>query len=236
MNENDIQRQWQSLETSLSRSLAIQHELIRRSVVEPTRRRMRGLMFWPALDIAACVAGMLLFGSMLAAYAGQARLAFPIVVCMLGIVALAISSVRQLERVASIDWSGSVAQIQASLGALRAMRISQFKWVILLSPLIGFCAFLTTAHGVLDRVSGGRADFYESIDSGWLIGNYVLGILFVPLAFVAARAAGDRWGSHRWWRVLLDDLSGKSLARATEDIRRWAELAAETSSSPPAAS
>jgi len=52
--------------------------------------------------------------------------------------ALLAASIRQLERVAKLDWCGPVAEIQSSLERLRVVKIRQFKWIMLLSPLVGF--------------------------------------------------------------------------------------------------
>lgn len=44
-----------------------------------------------------------------------------------------------------------------------------------------------------------------------------------------SRINSRRWQHHTFWRNLMDDISGRSLATAQQELKRWAELGNERS-------
>jgi hypothetical protein len=172
-----------------------------------------------------CVGVLLLGSAYLRDHWRDTRLAAPAGVVVAGAAALLADSIRQLARVAELDWGGPVAEIQGSLERLRVARIRQFKWVILLAPLMGFCGLVVGLHGL----SGGRVNIPDAFDPWWVAANYAFGVLFVPLGYLAARALADRCRGRPWWRAVLDDIAGNSLRAASQDVERWASLRQEDS-------
>ncbi len=51
MQLEELQRQWQSVEEKLDRTMAIEGELLRQTVLKTTRTRVNRLAVWPAVDI-----------------------------------------------------------------------------------------------------------------------------------------------------------------------------------------
>jgi hypothetical protein len=224
MQLEQLQQQWQQLDHKLDHSLAIQNELVRQVVMQPTRRRLHRLAMWPVIDLVFGIVVVLLAGSFLSSHWPDGRLVLPAGVVMIGAIALMISSIRQLNCVAELDWAGPVAAIQRSLEQLRFMKIWQFKWVILLSPLMGFCAFVVGLQWILGWLSEGRVHIFDKLDPWWIVGNYVFGVLFVPVGYFIARLLAERCHRHPWWQAVLNDISGNSLKAATDDIERWSNL------------
>jgi Tfp pilus assembly protein PilN len=220
----DLQRQWRRLEQKLDQSLALETELVRRAIVQPARRRIHRLAFWPAIDVAFGVGVLLFVGDFLSRHGHDARLAGLALVVALSSLALVIDSVRQLVRIAGVDWSGPVAAIQCSLAKLRAARIRQFQWVILLAPLVGFCVFVVGLQSVISWVSDGRSSVIDKLDARWVIANLIFGLLFVPCGYWLGQVLAS-WGRRRgWWQAVLDDVSGRSLAAVTRDLEDWTQL------------
>lgn len=224
MQIEELQQQWQRLDQKLDLSLAIQNELMRQVVMQPVRRRMNRLAIWPAIDVAFSLGVLLLCGSFLGSNWQDTRLMIPAVVVMVGALALLINSVVQLNRIASLDLTGPVAEIQKSLEELRGVRIQQFSWVILLSPLVGFCGLIVGLHWVLNWLSEGRVHILDKLDPWWVIGNYLFGLVFVPLGYYLASVLARKCRHHSWWQGVLDGISGKSLQRAAVDVKLWASL------------
>jgi hypothetical protein len=225
MQLEELQRQWQQLDQKLERSLALETELVRQLVVQPARRRVNRLAIGPAIDVALLCAGLVIVGLFLAGHWPDWRLVFPALVLMGCMAALLINNIRQLQIVAELDWSGPVGAIQTALNQVQVEKIRQFKWIILLSPMVWFCGFVVGVHWLLEWLSGGRANIIDKLHPGWVAGNYVFGILFVPAGYFAARALGA-WGRRRgWWQSVLDGISDKSLKAATADVERWARMA-----------
>ncbi|MFT3881993.1 MAG: hypothetical protein QM703_20350 [Gemmatales bacterium] len=224
MQLEQLQQQWQRLDQKLDLSLAMQNELVKQIVMQPVQRRMNRLAVWPAIDAAFSLGVVLLSGTFLGSNWHETRLMIPAVVVMAGALALLISSVVQLNRISSLDWTSPVAEIQKSLELLRTIRIQQFSWVILLSPLVGFSALIVGLHGLLFWLSEGRVHILDKLDPWWVIGNYLFGLLFVPLGYYLARVLARKCRHQSWWQAVLDGISGKSLKQAALEVQRWASL------------
>jgi hypothetical protein len=135
-----------------------------------------------------------------------------------------IDGISKLEIIASLDWSGPVADIQRSLAKLRLAGIRQFKWITLLSPLIGFCGLLVGGQWLFEWLTLGRLSVIDKLNVRWVVGNYLFGVVFVPVGYFLACLLARKCHRHQWWQSVLDDISGKSLHTATLEVTRWAEL------------
>lgn len=229
MQLEELQQQWQWLDQKLDQSLALETELVRRVVMQPARRCVNRLAVWPAIDIVFCAGGLLLGGAFLSDHWRDWQLVAPASAVMIGLFALLADSIRQLQRVAALDWGGPVAEIQGSLERLRVAKIRQFKWIILLAPLVGFCGLMVGLHWLFGGLSDDRVNILHKLNPWWIGANYAFGVLFVPLGYLVARVLAKRCHSHRWWQAVLDDISGNSLKAAALDVERWANLQHEAS-------
>jgi len=227
MHLEELQQQWQRLEQKLDHALALESEMVRQAIMQPAHRRLNRLTIWPMIDLVFCVCVLLAIGTFLSNHWHDWHLAMPAVVVMAGTMALLISSIVLLQRMAQLDWSGPVAEIQGSLEMLRATKIRQFKWIILLSPLVGFCALIVGLHWLFTWLSEGRVNILDKFDPWWIMANYAFGILFVPLGYLLAGVLAKRCHRHRWWQAVLDGISGTSLKAARLDVERWASLQQE---------
>jgi hypothetical protein len=177
-----------------------------------------------------CIGVLLLGATFLRGHWRDLRLVVPASAVMFCAIALFADSIGQLARVAELDWCGPVAEIQSSLERLRVAKIRQFKWIILLSPLVGFCGLIVGLHWLLGSLSDNRVNILDKLDPWWIAGNYAFGILFVPIGYLVSRFLAERCHRHRWWQAVLDDISGRSLKAAARDVKRWASLQQEASS------
>lgn len=227
MEPEELQEQWRRLERKLDQSLALETELVRQVMMQPTRRRVNRLAIWPMLDVLFCVGVLSLSGMSLAANSDDWRLVAPAILVMTSAIALLVDSLRQRERVSRLDWSGPVAEIQSTLEGLRVAKIRQFKWVILFSPLIGFSGFVVGLQGLVGWFTHHRVNIFDKWNSWWVVSNYVFGLLFVALGYQIAGILARRCHQRSWWQAVLDGISGTSLKAATRDVERWASLRRE---------
>lgn len=219
-----LQLQWQSLDQKIEQSLTLQRELTKQIIIQPARRRIHRLAIWPAIDVAFCAIVLLLLGSFTYDHRQDWRIVLPSLIVACGAILLLADSVRQLLRIAELDWAGPVAAIQGSLDALRVAKIRQFKWVILLSPLVGFCGLIVGLHGLFEWQTEGQLLILDKLDRRWMIANFIFGILFVPAGYALASFLAKRCERLSWWRSVLDDIAGTSLKRARQDVEHWANL------------
>ncbi|HMP01876.1 MAG TPA: hypothetical protein PKD86_06625 [Gemmatales bacterium] len=224
MQLEQLQAQWRQLDQTLKQTLALQQEVFRQAVIAPARRRVHWLAFWPGLDVAFCCIVMLLGGAFLSSHWSEPRLVVPAAVVMAAALALLISSVRQLVLLGELDWSGPVAAIQHALQRLKVQKIRQFKWVMLLAPLVGFSGLVVGLQAGLGWLTDGRVDVVERLGSAWMLANYAFGLAFVPVGGIVADWLARRYQGQGWWRAVLDDISGASLNAAAREVERWVRL------------
>jgi hypothetical protein len=223
MQLEELQQQWRDLDAKLDRSLRLDAEILRQTVLQPARRRMNRHAVWPALDCAFAAAVLLIGGSVLGDHWQAWSLVAPTALLMIAAILLLGSSIWQLQLVAAIDWSGAVADLQRSLLRLRLARIEQLKHVLLLSPLVGFCGLLVALQWLLDRLPQPEL-ILDKLDPRWVAANYAFGVLFVFVGHGVVRFLARRFHASAWWQRALDALSGKSVERTIDEVTRWSGL------------
>jgi hypothetical protein len=219
----ELQQRWQQLDAKLERAVTINRDLLRQAVIQPTRRRVTRLALWPALDTAFCAVVLLLAGSFLAKHWNAPLLAGPASAMMIAAILLLNASIRQLILVSQLDWSGAVGDIQSSLSRLRMAKIRQFKWIILLSPLVGFCSLIVGLQGLLDWLPD-QHSIFDKLNPWWVAANYGFGVLFIPFGHAVVRFFATRFKSREWWQRALADISGANLKKTQEELDHWASL------------
>jgi hypothetical protein len=223
MQIEQLQQQWHDLDNKLERMIRTQSETLRLTVTQSARRRMNRMAVWPAIDVALCLVALLVTGSFLADHWGTWSLVGPAAVVMLAAIALVIGCIRQLVSVSEINWDGPVVHIQSALSRLSLVKIRQFKWVILLAPLVGFCVLIVAVQWLLDWLPQPHF-ILDKLNPWWIAANYAFGILFVVFGHVLIRLIAKRFGGRGWWQRALDDISGSSMQKARADLDRWANL------------
>jgi len=196
-------------------------ELLRLVVMQPVRRRVNRSTIWPALDIAFALAVLLFTGSFLGNHWKTWSLVGPAIVVHIAAILFCIGTIHHLLRLSKIDWGGTVVDIQSSLSRLRMAKIRQFKWIILLSPLVWICSLIVGLQWLLDWRPG-QHFILDELNPWWVAGNYAFGVLFVAFGHVVVGFLAKRFGSRGWWQRALDDMSGSSLKKARSELERWA--------------
>jgi hypothetical protein len=219
-----LEQQWQALNSKLEHSLALQTEMMRQIVLLPAQKRINHMAFWPILDLVFALAVLVSGGIFMRVHWQQTALLLPSITSMIGMLALAITSIWQLQLISELEWSGPVVKLQHTLNRLRVSRIHQFKWIMLLSPLVGWCMFIVGIQWLLEWTSEGRVNIVEKLPQAWVIGNYLFGIIFVPVGYLAARFLAQHCQRYPWWQSVLDGISGKSLHLAQTEVERWRNL------------
>jgi hypothetical protein len=209
MQFEELAQQWGRLDEKLERTLKLDNELLRLAITRPAQRRVDRMAFWPAFDVALCALVLVLNGGFLYEHWGTWSLVAPAGVIMAAAILLLADSTRQLIAVSEINWDGAVAEIQRSLSQLRIMKIRQFKWVILLSPLVGFCGFILGLQWLFDWLPGEHL-ILDKLNPWWVAANYAFGLLFIPFGHAVIRVLAKRFGYRGWWQDLLDGIRARA--------------------------
>lgn len=230
MQLQELEYLWKRLDEKVDKAIAIESELLRRVVLEPAHRKVNRMAFWPAVDVVIGLAGMAFCATSVGGYWFDSRVLIPASLLFSGFLALMINSILQLSKISELDWSGPVAGIQYALTQLRAAKVREFMWIMLLSPLWSFCGLIVFAQWFSVRVSGDPLMILRKFEPRWIAGNLLFGVVFAVLGAALIYAMSRAWGNRAWWEALLDEISGKTLSAARKDVELWASLQSEKAS------
>jgi RNA polymerase sigma factor (sigma-70 family) len=130
------------------------------------------------------------------------------------------AAARQLLELRSLDYDEPVVAIQDRLQGLRLARIRATMGTLLFAPLMWVPLLIVATRAFLG------IDIYAAASPAWLTANVLFGLAVIPTAVVIARAFGPRLERSTPMRFLADEIAGRSLAAALDDlaaIRRFAE-------------
>jgi RNA polymerase sigma factor (sigma-70 family) len=130
------------------------------------------------------------------------------------------AAARQLFELRSLDYDEPVVAIQDRLQGLRLARIRATMGTLLFAPLMWVPLLIVATRAFLG------IDIYAAASPAWLTANVLFGLAVIPTAVVIARAFGPRLERSTPMRFLADEIAGRSLAAALDDlaaIRRFAE-------------
>jgi hypothetical protein len=130
-------------------------------------------------------------------------------------------SARQVFRLATVDPAGPVAEVQARLEQIRALRLRATRWTLLLSPLLWTPLALVLGRALLG------VDLQRGVGWPWVLANLAVGYAVIPLGLWALALASRRWGASAAWQRLRDDVAGRSLARALQSVEEIAAFRCE---------
>ena len=130
------------------------------------------------------------------------------------------SAIAQIVMLTGLDPASPVLTAQRQLARVSSLRIGEWKWVLLLSPVL-WTPFLVAFVEVPLRLLAGDAMHTTVVfTSRWvqlslLVGAVMSGLLYGLSRWLAARLAGTSF-----LRSLVDDLAGRRLVAAREFLVR----------------
>jgi hypothetical protein len=223
MELEDLKRRWEENDAKLDRSIRLNTRLLQSALLgkadTSTRWLSRGLTFELLLNLIAPVC----LGMFIANHVGEARFLVAAVVLHLCAIAVVIALAHQLVAIQRIDYSAPIVEIQKRLESLRVERIRTTIWTLLAAPLLWTPLLIVGLKGFFG------VDAYASLGAGFLAANVLFGLLVLALALWVSRHYADRMGRSPLVQRLMRDLSGQSLAKATEFLGALARFEEEGS-------
>ena len=180
------------------------------------KRLARGI----GVELTVTLIGIVLLGWFAADHAREPRFFIPAALLDVYAIALAVAAARQLFELRSLDYDEPVVAIQDRLQRLRLSRIRATMGTLLFGPLMWVPLLIVAMRGFFG------IDIYAGPSPAWLAANVLFGIAVIPIAVGIARAFGPRLERATPIRFLADEIAGRSLAAALDDlaaIRRFAE-------------
>jgi serine/threonine-protein kinase len=180
------------------------------------KRLARGIAFALIVNLV----GVCLLGWFAGDHLRELRFLIPAAMLDVYAIALVVAEARQLFELCGLDYDEPVVAIQDRLQRLRLARIRATMGMLLFAPLMWVPLLIVATRGFF------RIDIYAVVSPAWLVANVLFGLAVIPIAVVIARAFGPRLERATPVRFLADEIAGRSLADALDDLaalRRFAE-------------
>jgi hypothetical protein len=218
MDLDELQRRWQEQDAKLDAVLRLNGRLL----AAPKHRRAKSALARTAFAWGFEALLNVLVLAWLASYSArhlfEPRFYVPAAWLALGAVLLVVAGVRQVAAIATLDLDAPVVAIQKRLERLRIGRIRALKWTLLLAPL----AWTPMCIVGLNALFG--FDAYAHLDTAYLAGNLIFGLLAIPAGLAIARFLESRVETSPWLRRIAADLGGRSLSQAARFLRAADDL------------
>jgi hypothetical protein len=173
-----------------------------------------------AFELIVNLIGIVLLGWFAADHVHEPRFFIPAAMLDVYAIALAVAGVRQVFELRSLDYDEPVVAIQDRVQRLKLARIRATMGTLLFAPLMWVPLLIVATRGLFG------IDIYAVASPAWLVANALFGLGVIPIAVVIARAFGPRLEHATAIRSLADQIAGRSLAAALDDLaalRRFAE-------------
>jgi hypothetical protein len=218
MELDELKQNWDSMNRKLDASLTLNAQLVRRSLLTGSGNALQRLGVGNAASLVLNIVLVLIAGSLLADSTDSLRTFVPALLLHLAAIAALGMSIHQRIALHAVDLSESVVAIQRRLERLRALRLLELQWILILSPLLWILGLLVTARSFLgiDLLRDGPRD--------WVLANFGFGIAMIV---VARWAAGRISMATPRGQRLLDALAGRALHDARQTLQALKEFERE---------
>jgi hypothetical protein len=220
MELDELKAVWQSNEAELERTLRLNAELIEGRRLRESGRHLRRLTAGISLEAVFDLVAVLSIGSFAADHVGEPRFFVPAVLLGAYVIAIFAANVRQIVDLRSIDFAEPVVAVARRLEKLHLRRIRTTLATLLVAPLMWAPLAIVAVRWFFG------IDLYAVADPRWLTANGLFGLAVIPAAIFVARRFGPRLRESSFGRALADEIAGRSLAAARDDlaaIGRFAE-------------
>ncbi|HLY01502.1 MAG TPA: hypothetical protein VKR56_03295 [Candidatus Cybelea sp.] len=220
MELEELKSQWNQSNRKLEASTRLNTLLFAQWNLRKADTSLNQLARRITFDLVVNLIGIVLLGWFAADHAGEPRFIVPAALLDLYAIALLVAGARHLFEVRSLDYDEPVVAIQSRLQRFRLARIRATMWTLLFAPLMWVPLLIVASRGLFG------VDLYAAASPAWLAANAIFGLAVIPLAIAVAKRYGSRLARATPMRFLADEIAGRSLAAALDDlaaIRRFAE-------------
>jgi hypothetical protein len=220
MELEELKALWNESNRKLEASLRLNSLLFAQWSLRKADTSLRRLGRRIAFDLIVNLIGIALLGWFAADHVAEPKFLVPAALLDVYAIALLVAGARQLFELRSLDYDEPVVAVQSRLQRLRLARIRATMWTLLFAPLMWLPLLIVTSRGLFGL------DLYAAASPAWLAANAIFGLAVIPLAIAIAKRHGSNLERARPMRFLADEIAGRSLAAALDDLaalRRFAE-------------
>jgi hypothetical protein len=217
MDLDDLKTRLAAQDAKLDRAIRLNAAAVREIQLAKTKSSLRWLVRGVVFELFLTILAVVWLGDFIAGHPRDPRFLLPAALLDVCAIAFLGSCIRQLIAIGGLDYSLPVVAVQKELGRLRVLRVRTTKWVMMLSFVLWLPALAVLLEGFLGvdlwRILGAVGDRNGSFFA-WVVANVLFGLaVALGMLWVSNRYA-DRMDRSPVIQRLMDDLAGRSLARA----------------------
>ena len=216
---HDLKAAWARLEERCATNFGKVERLARELAADKTRSLAARATWLPwaelvteGLVLLVVIAGFSQSGS--AVYHG----CLPFVAAVLAV--LMASAIAQITLLTGLDASAPVLTVQRQLARVSALRVREWKWVMLLSPVLWTPFLVVIVEVPLRFVAGDAMNATVVFTSHWVQLSSLVGGALSVLLYGLSRWLATRLAGTAFLRSFVDDLAGRRLVAAREFLAR----------------
>lgn len=209
---------WKEQSEKLDVAIDLQHSLYEESRISQVSSALRRFTIFPVLDLMFGMVIMIFAWSFVLENWPVGYLLAPAVSLLVFAHAAVAISIYDLTLIGRVSFGGSICETQSLIERLKSNRIREFKWAVLLAPWLGFSFFMMVIAWVTDF------QVFQKLSMAWILGNFIFGILFIPVGLWIAQRLAQRKSNAAWLQNVCDGVSGTNLAVATRHLQELQDL------------
>jgi hypothetical protein len=211
MELQELQERWLEQERRLEENQALTLQLARGLRADQTKGALRRLFYSGWIELIMDLAFLVILVSYITEVLWQPRYSLPAIILLGLSVAMTSLLVRQLHLLHGLDYSAPVVKLQRELERLKILRVTEVKWILLLSPALWPPIFVVFTHGILGL------DPYLLVNATWLLVNVLFGIIASALLWGLAHYVSRRHSESPWLVWLRRNMAGEQI-KAAENV------------------
>ena len=199
---------WAAQDRKLEAILHLNRRVVSEAALGRTRSALQRRAAGLGLEIAIDLIGVSALGAFVYANLAFAKFLVPGIVLDVAAIAALISVVRQVVGALSVDYGGTLTEIQARLEALRILRLRTVRWILLLAPLVWTPLQIVALRGLFG------VDAYAVLGDAYLWANVGFGAAFLAGGWWLAKTYAPRLTGHGVAAYLARTVEGSDLRKA----------------------
>ncbi len=192
----EIKNIWQAYEKKLDRNYQLNLELLKRTNLDKSKSKIRKLTWMTGITLAFYIVVTFCLVVFTIANISSPGIAISSGVLALWTLLICIAAVHELELISQMDYAAPVAELQKRLSHLRLVIIRYLRLGVWIFPL--YMVFVVMFFKIIFGI-----DIMANADTGWLLGQIPVILLFVAGAIWAHRKLSPKNAEKPWMNKLL---------------------------------
>lgn len=223
MNLDVLKTEWAARDAKLEGTLRLNTRLLKATLAGQRRGVVERLLpfGWTERIVWAIAIGLLAL--FIADHVDQPRFLVPAFLMLAWTIVTGAVGFQQRAAMLALDYGQPAVEVQRKLAKIRIARLLAFKWSFLTGQVVWWVPLLIVLFAALG------VDLYgvSQTVAFFLAANVAAGLLFIPVAAIAAKRVSARFERSPRFQRLLDAIAGEDIAAARaflDELGRYENL------------